>query len=90
MGAELDLLQAFDQCDVDNNGRIDIKELHIGLLILYDKINQLLPIHYPLPRKWEVRCYRLCLVSPTTMVKRPMCTAELQTCLYFASTDRPK
>jgi hypothetical protein len=48
-------LQAFRQCDVDNSGRIDIKELHIGLLILYDKINSVLPIHYPIPTKHEVR-----------------------------------
>ena len=46
--------QAFNQCDVDGSGRIDIKELHIGLLILYDKINQVLPIHYPVPSKYEV------------------------------------
>ena len=49
-------LQAFRQCDVDNSGRIDIKELHIGLLILFDKINNLLPIHYPIPTKSEVQC----------------------------------
>lgn len=47
-------MQAFDQCDVDGSGRIDIKELHIGLLILYDKINQVLPIHYPVPSKYQV------------------------------------
>ncbi len=48
-------MQAFDQCDADGSGRIDIKELHIGMLILYDKINQVLPIHYPVPSKYEVR-----------------------------------
>lgn len=47
--------QAFKQCDVDNSGRIDVKELHIGLLILYDKLNGMLPIHYPIPSKAEVR-----------------------------------
>lgn len=54
---EIHDLQAFDQCDVDGSGRIDIKELHIGLLILYDKINRLLPIHYPLPSKREVNAH---------------------------------
>lgn len=46
--------RAFNQCDVDGSGRIDIKELHIGLLILYDKINRVLPIHYPVPSKYEI------------------------------------
>ena len=37
------------------SGTIDVKELHVGLLILYDKINSVLPIHYGIPTKQEVR-----------------------------------
>lgn len=59
MNLALSFWQAFRQCDMDNSGRIDVKELHIGLLILYDKINSLLPMHHPIPSKREVWTYNL-------------------------------
>ena len=41
-------------CLQDGNNEIDEKELHICLLILYDKLNDKLPCHIRVPRSEEV------------------------------------
>ena len=52
-------VSAFKQCDVDGSGSIDMKELHIALLILYDKINSIIPVHYDIPDKQEASFHGL-------------------------------
>ncbi|KAK9797748.1 hypothetical protein WJX73_005698 [Symbiochloris irregularis] len=42
---------SFRKADRDNSGTIDVKELHIALLLLYDKLNSSLPVHMPVPDK---------------------------------------
>jgi hypothetical protein len=43
------------ECDVDRNGNIDAKELHVGLLLVFDKLNQKLPVHVKPPNHDAVR-----------------------------------
>uniref|UniRef100_A0A061QRC5 EF-hand domain-containing protein n=1 Tax=Tetraselmis sp. GSL018 TaxID=582737 RepID=A0A061QRC5_9CHLO len=45
---------SFKKCDYDGTGYIEVKELHIGLLMLYDQINDLLPIHIDVPTHDQV------------------------------------
>eukprot|EP00798_Chlamydomonas_sp_ICE-L_P027617 gene27617-7254_t len=40
---------SFNECDVESDGQIDTKELYIGLLKLYDQMNDLLPCHIKVP-----------------------------------------
>lgn len=47
--------RAFQKADRDQSGSIDVKELHIALLLLYDKMNTILPVHMPVPDRQEVR-----------------------------------
>ena len=46
--------KSFDEVDYENNKRLDHKELHIALLLLYDKLNSLLPVHMAVPTRDEV------------------------------------
>mmetsp|Transcript_37587 Transcript_37587/g.96160 ORF Transcript_37587/g.96160 Transcript_37587/m.96160 type:complete len:108 (-) Transcript_37587:390-713(-) len=46
--------RSWKKCDYDGNGIIEFKELHIGLLLLYDQINDLLPIHIDVPTHQQV------------------------------------
>ena len=46
--------KSFDEVDYENNKRLDKKELHIALLLLYDKLNSLLPVHMAVPTREEV------------------------------------
>mmetsp|Transcript_10200 Transcript_10200/g.29245 ORF Transcript_10200/g.29245 Transcript_10200/m.29245 type:complete len:152 (-) Transcript_10200:128-583(-) len=46
--------KSFKKCDYDGNGEIEAKELHIGLLMLYDQINDMLPIHIDVPAHEQV------------------------------------
>lgn len=45
---------SFNEVDYDKNERLDYKELYIALLLLYDKMNSLLPVHVPVPTKFEL------------------------------------
>ncbi|CAG9461389.1 unnamed protein product [Pedinophyceae sp. YPF-701] len=45
---------SFQACDVDSNGKIDAKELHIGILMLYLKINSKCPVKLTAPNHTEV------------------------------------
>eukprot|EP00892_Ulva_mutabilis_P012647 jgi/Ulvmu1/9755/UM055_0095.1 len=47
-------LKTFSQCDKDGDGTLDEKELHICLLLLYDKLNDKLPCHVRVPTSDEV------------------------------------
>ena len=44
----------FEEIDVDNSGTIDETELYIGVLLIYNRINALLPTHNNPPTKSEV------------------------------------
>ena len=44
----------FEEIDVDNSGTIDETELYIGVLLIYNRINALLPTHNNPPTKKEV------------------------------------
>ncbi len=33
--------EAFDECDMDNNGAISASEMYVGVLVLYDQINRI-------------------------------------------------
>jgi len=46
--------KTYRQCDVDGNG-VDVSELHVALLLLYDKINARLPVHIAVPTHDGVR-----------------------------------
>lgn len=52
--------KAYKELDVDKTGRVDYKEVIIGLLKLYDKINQNLPLHVPAPTSKAMMemCYK--------------------------------
>lgn len=41
--------KSFQECDLDKDGAIDAKELHVGLLLVYDKLNKSLPVHLQPP-----------------------------------------
>lgn len=45
------------ECDVDKSGHIDAKELHIGLLLFYDKLNAKLPVHMKPPCHDDVKAF---------------------------------
>jgi len=47
-------LRAFKECDVDKSGTVDRKELHVMLLLLYDKLNRKLPCHVNPPKRSDV------------------------------------
>jgi len=47
--------RAFEMCDVDSSGQLDVKELHIGVLLAYHQINSRLPIRLNPPSHAEVR-----------------------------------
>eukprot|EP01024_Parvocaulis_polyphysoides_P056395 TRINITY_DN5930_c0_g2_i1.p1 TRINITY_DN5930_c0_g2~~TRINITY_DN5930_c0_g2_i1.p1 ORF type:complete len:283 (-),score=13.75 TRINITY_DN5930_c0_g2_i1:24-872(-) len=49
--------QCFQECDYDGDGYVEERELYIGLLLLYDKINYRLPCHIPAPGKEAVKYY---------------------------------
>lgn len=36
---------SFDDVDADHTGSLDYKELYIALLLFYDKMNAMLPVH---------------------------------------------
>lgn len=36
---------SFEDVDFDGSGSLDYKELYIALLLFYDKMNSLLPVH---------------------------------------------
>lgn len=36
---------SFEEVDVDKTGSLDYKELYIALLLFYDKLNAILPVH---------------------------------------------
>lgn len=40
--------------DYEGNEKLDHKELHIALLLLYDKLNGILPVHMTVPTREEV------------------------------------
>ena len=42
---------SFRKSDRDGDGIMDVKELHIALLLLYDKLNSVVPVHMPVPDK---------------------------------------
>eukprot|EP01025_Chloroclados_australasicus_P029409 TRINITY_DN29394_c0_g1_i3.p1 TRINITY_DN29394_c0_g1~~TRINITY_DN29394_c0_g1_i3.p1 ORF type:complete len:235 (+),score=13.09 TRINITY_DN29394_c0_g1_i3:180-884(+) len=48
-------LKSFDESDKDANGKIDEKELHICILLLYDKLNNKLPCHINVPTSLKVK-----------------------------------
>ncbi|KAL4436381.1 hypothetical protein ABPG77_009943 [Micractinium sp. CCAP 211/92] len=41
--------KSFNECDLDRDGSIDVKELHVGLLLVYDKLNKILPVYLKPP-----------------------------------------
>ena len=45
------------ECDLDGDKRLDAKELHVALLILYNKINEKLPegVRVPFPTHAQVK-----------------------------------
>ncbi|EFN53479.1 hypothetical protein CHLNCDRAFT_53756 [Chlorella variabilis] len=56
-------LKSFKECDLDNDGSIDVKELHVGLLLVYDKLNKVaglllrakaLPVYIKPPKHEEI------------------------------------
>lgn len=47
--------KAFKQCDFDDNGKIDGAELYTGILLVWDKVNKLCPVHIKVPKKAEVK-----------------------------------
>lgn len=52
------ILRYYDaECDVDGSGSVDAKELHIGILIFYDKLNSKLPVHVKPPKHKDVQVY---------------------------------
>ncbi|KAI8466397.1 MAG: hypothetical protein J3K34DRAFT_524570 [Monoraphidium minutum] len=46
--------RAYKDLDVDKTGRVDYKEVMIGLLKLYDKINEKLPMHISAPSRRDM------------------------------------
>ncbi|PSC71794.1 Calcium-binding EF hand family [Micractinium conductrix] len=46
---------SFKECDLDGTGHIDAKELHVGLLLVYDKLNKALPVYLKPPKHDTVR-----------------------------------
>eukprot|EP00195_Chlamydomonas_chlamydogama_P008660 CAMPEP_0202892474 /NCGR_PEP_ID=MMETSP1392-20130828/2194_1 /ASSEMBLY_ACC=CAM_ASM_000868 /TAXON_ID=225041 /ORGANISM="Chlamydomonas chlamydogama, Strain SAG 11-48b" /LENGTH=162 /DNA_ID=CAMNT_0049576437 /DNA_START=85 /DNA_END=573 /DNA_ORIENTATION=- len=46
--------KSFESVDVDKDGQLDYKELYIGLLKLYDDLNDKLPCHIKIPTNAEV------------------------------------
>lgn len=46
--------KSFEEVDYEDNKRLDHKELHIALLLLYDKLNSFLPVHMNVPTRAEV------------------------------------
>lgn len=50
--------KAFSECDLDVDGRLSAAELHVGLLLVYDKLNSQLPalIKPPGHAEVQVRC----------------------------------
>jgi len=41
-------------CDADASGRIDSRELHLGIALLYGRINNRMPLNLPTPTKREI------------------------------------
>ena len=46
--------RSFQEVDFEGNGSLGHLELHIALLLLYDKLNSSLPVHIPVPTRDEV------------------------------------
>eukprot|EP00879_Flechtneria_rotunda_P024808 GHRR01026326.1.p1 GENE.GHRR01026326.1~~GHRR01026326.1.p1 ORF type:complete len:158 (+),score=56.66 GHRR01026326.1:335-808(+) len=46
--------RAFDEIDLDKTGRVDYKEVCIGLLKIYDQLNAKMPAHVLAPKRIEI------------------------------------
>eukprot|EP00882_Tetradesmus_deserticola_P005600 GHRQ01005896.1.p1 GENE.GHRQ01005896.1~~GHRQ01005896.1.p1 ORF type:complete len:149 (+),score=57.69 GHRQ01005896.1:460-906(+) len=45
---------AFDEIDMDKTGRVDYKEVCIGILKIYDRLNATFPAHVIAPKRTEM------------------------------------
>ncbi|KAF6251543.1 hypothetical protein COO60DRAFT_1558895 [Scenedesmus sp. NREL 46B-D3] len=46
--------KAFDEIDMDKTGRVDYKEVCIGVLKIYDRLNATFPAHVIAPKRTEM------------------------------------
>lgn len=47
--------KTFQECDFDKSGDIDLNELYIAVLLTYDKLNKVCPVHVKPPKKRAVQ-----------------------------------
>lgn len=47
--------KAFTEADLDDSGTVDFAELYIAVLLAYDKINKVCPVHVKPPKKKQVQ-----------------------------------